>query len=54
MQTPSGFLRKESLGRNPSFFWEKGFSKKIRGSLLAEEAVKAALDDYHAKQGKAE
>ena len=23
-------------------------------SLLAEEAVKAALDDYHAKQGKAE
>ena len=27
---------------------------KIHCSLLAEEAVKAALDDYHAKQGKAE
>ena len=27
---------------------------KMHCSLLAEEAVKAALDDYHAKQGKAE
>ncbi len=26
---------------------------KMHCSLLAEEAVKAALDDYHAKQGKA-
>ena len=27
---------------------------KMHCSLLAEEAEKAALDDYHAKQGKAE
>ncbi len=27
---------------------------KMHCSLLAEEAVKAALDDYYAKQGKAE
>ena len=27
---------------------------KMHCSLLAEEAVKAAMDDYHAKQGKAE